>query len=96
MVKSAFFSFYKRTRKLQALMKPKGHVVINITDVWDNSVKFGRRRPLHIAVCDEMAMQGFELRNIIIWNKRNLIHHIGIFGWPSNYITLGATSHKRK
>ena len=31
---------------------------------------------------------GYELRNIIVWDKRNLVNGIGIFGWPGNYITL--------
>ena len=30
---------------------------------------------------------GYELRNIIVWDKRNLVNGVGIFGWPGNYIT---------
>lgn len=25
------------------------------------------------------------------WDKRNLVNKVGIFGWPSNYITLSIT-----
>ena len=31
---------------------------------------------------------GYELRNIIVWDKRNLVNGVGSFGWPGNYITL--------
>jgi hypothetical protein len=34
---------------------------------------------------------GYELRNIIIWDRRNLVNRVGIFGWPNNYITFGTT-----
>ncbi|MCJ7633712.1 site-specific DNA-methyltransferase, partial [Candidatus Bathyarchaeota archaeon] len=33
----------------------------------------------------------FEFRNTFIWDKRNLVNRVGIFGWPSNFISLGAT-----
>jgi len=69
------------------LMKPKGHCVININDVWDNN----KRHPTHIYVVHALEKAGFELRNILIWDKRNLVNGVGIFGWPSNYIKLGAT-----
>ena len=32
---------------------------------------------------------GFEFRNTIMWDKRNLVNNVGIFGWPNNHITLG-------
>jgi hypothetical protein len=38
-----------------------------------------------------MEKVGYELRNIIIWDKRNLVNNVGIFGYPSNYITLSTT-----
>ena len=74
-------------KKLLPLLKPKGHSVINITDLWWEN----KRIPLHIYVIEEMQRVGYELRNIIIWDRRNLINGAGIFGWPSNYITLGTT-----
>lgn len=69
------------------LMKPRGHCVINLNDLWLEN----RRIPTHIFVIQAMEKAGFELRNIIIWDKHNLVNGVGIFGWPSNYITLGTT-----
>jgi len=69
------------------LMKVKGHCVVNVNDVWENN----RRYPTHIYVINALQAAGFELRNILIWDKRNLVNRVGIFGWPSNYIKLGAT-----
>ncbi len=74
-------------QKILPLLKPKAHCVINITDLWWEN----RRIPLHIYVIEAMTNAGYELRNIIIWDRRNLINGAGIFGWPSNYITLGTT-----
>jgi hypothetical protein len=37
------------------------------------------------------APRGYELRNIIIWDRTNIVNCIGIFGWSSNYITMGVT-----
>lgn len=69
------------------LMKPKAHVVININDVWENNTRI----PTHIYVVKALENAGFEFRNTIIWDKRNLVNRVGIFGWPNNFITLGAT-----
>jgi DNA modification methylase len=69
------------------LLKTKGHCIININDLWWEN----RRIPTHLFIIHELEKIGFELRNIIIWDKRNLVNHVGIFGWPSNYITLGTT-----
>ena len=69
------------------LMKPKAHCVINVNDVWWEN----KRIPTHIYVVKAMQDAGFELRNILIWDKRNLVNRVGIFGWPSNFIKLGAT-----
>lgn len=35
--------------------------------------------------------RGYEFRNTIIWDRRNIVNRIGIFGWPSSYITMGTT-----
>jgi DNA modification methylase len=69
------------------LMKIKGHCVINVTDLWWEN----KRIPVHIYVIRALEEAGFELRNTIIWDRRNLVNKVGIFGWPNNYITLGTT-----
>jgi len=73
--------------KILPLLKPKAHCVINITDLWWEN----KRILLYSYVIEAMEKAGYELRNTIIWDRRNLINGAGIFGWPSNYITLGAT-----
>lgn len=73
------------------LLRPKAHSIINVTDLWWREVKYGRRVPVHVYVIEEMQKVGYELRNIIIWDRRNLVNKVGIFGWPNNYITLGTT-----
>ena len=73
--------------RLLLLLKPKGHCVINIPEIWwDN-----KRITLHVAVIEELRKRGYELRNTIIWDRTNIVNRIGIFGWPSNYITMGTT-----
>lgn len=69
------------------LMKPKAHCIINVNDVWEDN----KRHPTHIYVVEALQKAGFELRNILIWDKRNLVNNVGIFGWPNNFIKLGAT-----
>jgi len=72
---------------LLPLLKPKGHCVINVPDMWwENS-----RITIHVSLIEELRKRGYELRNIIIWDRTNLVNKIGIFGWPSNYITMGVT-----
>jgi len=73
------------------LLKPKAHSIINVTDIWWKDNNCGKRIPVHLYVVEEMEKAGYELRNIIIWDRRNLVNKVGIFGWPSNYITLGTT-----
>lgn len=73
--------------KLLPLLKPRGHCVINVPDMWwDN-----RRITIHMDIVSELRDRGYELRNIIIWDRTNVVNRIGIFGWPSNYITMGVT-----
>ncbi|MFX1578679.1 MAG: DNA methyltransferase [Promethearchaeota archaeon] len=74
-------------RGILPLLKPRGHCVINITDYWWK----GKRVPIHINVVDALQKVGYELRNTIIWDRRNIVNRVGIFGWPSNYITLTTT-----
>jgi len=69
------------------LLKSKAHCVININDLWEKN----HRYPTHSYIIEAMEKVGYELRNIIIWDKRNLVNRVGIFGWPSNYITLSTT-----
>ena len=69
------------------ILRPKRHCIININDLWDNN----KRYPTHCYIIEEMEKVGYELRNIIIWDKRNLVNNVGIFGYPSNYITLSTT-----
>ena len=74
-------------QKLLRVLKPKGHCVINIPDMWWEN----KRITLHISIVEELKERGFELRNIIIWDRTNIVNRIGIFGWPNNYITMGTT-----
>jgi len=69
------------------LMKPRAHCIININDVWWRN----KRYLTHIYVIDALEKAGFEFRNTFVWDKRDLVNKVGIFGWPSNFISLGAT-----
>lgn len=69
------------------LLRPKGHCVINVPDMWWKN----RRITLHIIVVEALRKAGYELRNTIIWDRTNIVNRVGIFGWPSNYITMGTT-----
>ncbi|HOT69360.1 MAG TPA: site-specific DNA-methyltransferase, partial [Candidatus Saccharicenans sp.] len=72
---------------LLPLLRPKHHCVINVSDMWwDN-----KRITIHISIVEELRKRGYELRNTIIWDRTNIVNQIGIFGWPSNYITMGVT-----
>ena len=73
--------------RLLPLLRVKGHCIINVADMWwDNT-----RITLHISIVEALCSIGFELRNIIIWNRMNIINNASIFGWPNNYITMGTT-----
>ena len=69
------------------LMRKKGHCVINVPDMWWEN----QRITIHVAVIEALRSAGYELRNTIIWDRTNIVNNIGIFGWPSNYITMGTT-----
>ncbi|MGB8226239.1 MAG: DNA methyltransferase [Sedimentisphaerales bacterium] len=73
--------------KLFLILKPKGHCVINVPDMWWEN----KRITIHVSLIQELRTRGYELRNIIIWDRTNIVNQIGIFGWPSNYITMGVT-----
>jgi len=72
---------------LLPLLRPQAHCVINIPDMWWEN----ERVTLHITVVEALRRAGYELRNIIIWDRTNIVNRVGIFGWPSNYITMGTT-----
>jgi len=74
-------------RRLLPLLKPKAHCVINVPDMWWEN----RRITIHVSLIEALRRVGYELRNIIIWDRTNVVNQIGIFGWPSNYITMGVT-----
>ncbi|WP_217423104.1 DNA methyltransferase [Methanocella conradii] len=73
--------------KLLPLLKPRAHCVINVPDMWWED----HRITIHVALIEELRKRGYELRNIIIWDRTNIVNQIGIFGWPGNYITMGVT-----
>ncbi|MEG0835365.1 MAG: DNA methyltransferase [Christensenellaceae bacterium] len=83
--------FETAVSEIYSQMKPifcdKAHIIINITDAWID----GKRVPLHINIINALIKAGYEFRNTIIWDRRNLVNRIGIFGWPSSYITMGTT-----
>ncbi len=69
------------------LLKKKGHCVINVPDMWWEN----KRITIHLSVIEALRSVGYELRNTIIWDRTNIVNNVGIFGWPSNYITMGTT-----
>ncbi|MEL7592310.1 MAG: DNA methyltransferase, partial [Anaerolineaceae bacterium] len=72
---------------LLPLLSPKGHCVINVPDMWWEN----ERITIHVSIINELRQRGYELRNTIIWDRTNIVNRIGIFGYPSNYITMGTT-----
>jgi len=69
------------------LLRTKAHAVINVNDLWwDN-----HRYLIQNDIIDALEKVGYEFRNMIIWDKRKLVNRVGIYGYPSNYITLGTT-----
>lgn len=72
---------------LRRALRHHGHCVVNVPDIWWED----ERIPLHVGVIEALTGAGYELRNIVIWDKTNLVNRMGIFGWPSNYITMGVT-----
>lgn len=73
--------------KLLPILKEKAHCVINVPDMWWENTRI----TIHVSLIEELRRRGYELRNIIIWDRTNIVNKIGIFGWPSNYITMGVT-----
>jgi len=71
--------------RLLPLLRPRGHCVVNIPDMWWEDTRI----TLHMTVIEALRAAGYEFRNTIIWDRRNIVNRIGIFGWPRNYITMG-------
>jgi DNA modification methylase len=74
-------------RSMLPLLRAKAHCVINVPDMWWED----KRVLIHVALIHALEAVGYELRNIIIWDRTNVVNRVGIFGWPSNYITMGTT-----
>lgn len=74
-------------RGLLPLLRPRAHCVVNVPDMWWEN----ERITLHIAVVEALRRAGYALRNIVIWDRTNVVNKVGIFGWPNNYITMGTT-----
>jgi DNA modification methylase len=74
-------------RGLLPLLKPRAHCVINVPDMWWEN----KRITIHVSLIEMLRSVGYELRNVVIWDRTNIVNRIGIFGWPSNYITMGVT-----
>ena len=78
---------YSIYRELYPLLQEKGHCIINVADMWWEN----ERIPIHISIIKAMEEAGYKFRNTIIWDRTNIVNRVGIFGWPSNYITMGTT-----
>ena len=72
---------------LLPMLRPGSHCVINVPDMWWEN----QRVTIHVALIEALRSTGYEFRNTIIWDRTNIVNKVGIFGWPSNYITMGTT-----
>ena len=79
-----FQNIFKNLRKC---LRDDGHIIINVPDYWWEN----KRVTLHISIVEALRKVGYEFRNTIIWDRTNIVNGVGIFGWPSNYITMGTT-----
>jgi DNA modification methylase len=68
------------------LLTSDGNVLINVADPYVN----GKRLLLHVHVIKALQGVGYEFRNMIFWDRSNIINGIGVFGYPTTYMTLGA------
>lgn len=80
-------AIYEIYEKMYSIFKPGAHIIVNIADMWWE----GTRVPLHISIIRALEKAGYIFKNTIIWDRTNIVNSIGIFGWPSNYITMGTT-----
>ncbi len=53
---------------LLPLLKPKGHCVINVPDMWWEN----KRITIHVSLIEELRRRGYELRNVIIWDRTGI------------------------
>ena len=74
-------------RGILPLLKPFAHCVVNVPDMWWEN----QRITIHLAIIEALRNAGYEFRNTISWDRTNIVNKVGIFGWPSNYITMGTT-----
>ena len=72
---------------LLPLLKPGAHCIIDVPDMWWED----ERIPIHSALMESIRAVGYQFRNTVIWDRRNIVNRVGIFGWPNNYITMGTT-----
>lgn len=67
--------------------KKKGHVIIKVNGEWENNKHYAAQ----VYVIHSIEKTRFGFRNTIMWSKKKSVNNAGIFGYPSNYITLGTT-----
>lgn len=72
---------------LLPFLRKRAHCIIDINDLWWKN----KRYPTHALIIEELNKIGYDLRNVIIWDRRPLVNRVGIFGWPNNFIKLGTT-----
>src|SRR5207244_7704900 len=66
---------------LLPLLRPKAHCVVNVPDMWWEN----QRITIHLSVIEALRSVGYELRNIIIWDRTNIVTRMRLSRWPSNY-----------
>lgn len=72
--------------KLFKVLRHDGHCIVNVSDLYYEK----KRLLIHVHVINALQAAGFEFRNTIIWDKTNIMNGVGIFGFPSNFLTMGA------
>lgn len=73
-------------KALFPLVRPKGHCLVNVSDLYIG----GERVLIHVETINALTAAGFRLKNIVIWDKTNILNGVGIFGYPSNFLAMGA------
>ena len=49
----------------------------------------GERIAIRLSVIEALRGAGYEFRNTITRAWANIVNRVGIFVWPSNYMTMG-------
>ncbi len=70
---------------LAPLLSERGRVVLDVPDLWDGTRRHSTAGAL------QTRLPRWNLRNIIIWDRRNLVNRPSIFGWPKTFIQLSTT-----